>query len=338
MLRPIRLNSRLLDPVKLQQVAKYRSGLTVTSNDTNIIPRNDAGNIQLEANVENNPLLIIEPVATRITLDSVLKVLDTQFEYFKFPATIRVVGDTNVDVDLTLPELDIVNNVDTELKLPVGVDDKNQPVPWDRINTSYDSNWFYSSGFVTKGFKELPFTGDNQLRSNAYTLTKDVIDTLRQQNKTLKFTIQTQYVGDNTSLTTGFVLRLNRDNIKSYRPWLFPIPQIQTTGTATNGYPVLGMEFILNADDLVEDDYFVINVVSGNPAYSLNDKAYWKIEAVDIPTSPPLFGIDNKSGVYNIQGGGSDVILSSITYDSNSNEVSTEIGRKIPGSNEFIFK
>lgn len=338
MLRPIRINPKIQDALQLQQIAKYQGNLTVTSNNTNIVPRDEAGNVELQEESKTNPLLIIEPVATRITLNSVLKVLDTQFQYFKFPATVRVIDDTEVDIDLTIPELDTINpSINTELKLPVSVDDKNQLETFDRINTSYDSTWFYNTGFVSKGFKELPFTGENQTRPNAYTLTKDVIDTLRQQNKTLKFTIQTQYVGNNTSLTTNFTLRLMRDNIKSYRPWLFPMPQIQTRGTATNGYPILGMEFILNADDLVEDDYFVINVVSGNPAFSLNDKAYWKIESVDIPTTPPLFGIDDKSGVYDIQGGGTDVILSSITFDSGFNEVSTEIGRKIPGSDEFIF-
>ena len=328
-----------LDPQQLQWQAKYKtSGLTVTSNNRNIIPRDTAGNIILAEN-KKNPLLIIEPVATKVTTQSVLKIIDTRFNFYKFPVTVieTVVDDIDLNIDI---EFETTSNIDTELKLPVGVDDKNQINPWDRINTSYDSNWFYPSGYITKGFKELPFAGDNQLRANAYTLTKDVIDTLRQQNKTLKFTIQTQYVAQNTSLIQGtnFILRLNRDNIKSYRPWLFPIPQLQTAGTAISAYPVLGMEFILNADDLVEDDYFVINVVADNPAYSLNDRAYWKIEAVDIPTSPPLFGIDNKSGVYDIQGGGSDVILSSITYDSNYNEVYNEIGRKIPGSGQFIFK
>ncbi len=108
MLRPIRLNPRLRDPLQLQQVAKYQGNLTVTSNDTNIVPRDDAGNVQLEANSQTNPLLIIEPVATRITLNSVLKVLDTQFQYFKFPATVRVIDTPQVDVDLTIPELDDV--------------------------------------------------------------------------------------------------------------------------------------------------------------------------------------------------------------------------------------
>jgi hypothetical protein len=106
MLRPLRINvGKLLDPVKLQQIVKYQGNLTITSNDMNIIPRDDAGNVQLQEDSETNPLLIIEPVATRITLNSVLKVLDTQFQYFKFPATVRVIDTPQVDVDLTIPEL-----------------------------------------------------------------------------------------------------------------------------------------------------------------------------------------------------------------------------------------
>ena len=108
MLRPLRINvGKLLDPVKLQQIAKYQGNLTITSNDTNIIPRDEAGNIQLQEESETNPLLIIEPVSTKITLNSVLKVLDTRFEYFKFPVTITATDDTaDLDVDLTIESAD----------------------------------------------------------------------------------------------------------------------------------------------------------------------------------------------------------------------------------------
>jgi hypothetical protein len=318
-----------LDPQKLRIQATYKiNGLTVTSNDRNIIPRDAAGNIILQENVQN-PLLIIEPVATKITTDSVLKVLDTRFNYYKFPVTI--IETASDDLDLSI-DTDILS---VELKLPVAVDDRNQPAPWEPINTSYSSDWFYSNGFESSGFRELPFTGGVQPRVNAYTLTKSTIDSLKLQNKTLKFTIQTQFVAQNGNIDTGFVIRINRDNVKSYRPWLFPIPEIRTLQTPEHGYPVLGMEFILNADDFVEDDVFTILAVSGNPAYSLNDKAYWKIEAVDIPKTPPLFGIDNKSGVYNVFSNGETVTLNSVTYDS-TGEIITEIGRKEPGSVNFI--
>ena len=41
----------LLDPVRLQQQTKYKTnGLTVTSNNVNIMPRDAAGNIMLHEN------------------------------------------------------------------------------------------------------------------------------------------------------------------------------------------------------------------------------------------------------------------------------------------------
>jgi hypothetical protein len=59
MLRPIRLNPRLRDPLQLQQVAKYQGNLTVTSNDSNIIPRDDAGNVRMQEDSETNTFLLI---------------------------------------------------------------------------------------------------------------------------------------------------------------------------------------------------------------------------------------------------------------------------------------
>jgi hypothetical protein len=93
---------KYIDPDVLALHAKYRQqGLTTTSNNTSIIPRDTAGNIQYHENATNNALLIIEPVATKIITKSVLKVIDTQFQYFKFPATTRVVpGVANINLDL----------------------------------------------------------------------------------------------------------------------------------------------------------------------------------------------------------------------------------------------
>ena len=58
---------KYIDPDVLALHAKYRQqGLTTTSNNTSIIPRDTAGNIQYHENATNNALLIIEPVATKI--------------------------------------------------------------------------------------------------------------------------------------------------------------------------------------------------------------------------------------------------------------------------------
>lgn len=331
MLRPIRLNPRLRDPIQLQQVAKYQGNLTVTSNDTNIIPRDEAGNIQLQEGSETNPLLIIEPVATRITLNSVLKVLDTQFQYFKFPATVRIIDDTDVDIDLTIPELD-EDTISTELKLPVAIDSNGQPISFVKINTSYVSDWFYDGEQNSSGFAELPFEGEFQTKPNSYTVTQTTIDTLQKLNKTLRFTIQTEFVSSVSNLT-GFSIKLKRTNPKAYR--LFQSPELSTTSKGTeNTYPQLFMQYIVDTNDLIEGDSYTIEAVSGNPAYSKNENAYWQIDIVDIPNIPPILGTNNNSGVYNIYGASRPVRLFTINFSNNERY---EVGGKIPGSNEFIY-
>lgn len=92
------------DPVLLAQQAKYKQqGLTVTSNNTSIIPRDSVGNIILQENSETNPLLIIEPVTTKITTNSILRVIETRFQYYSFPASViaaAVATDLNIDLNM----------------------------------------------------------------------------------------------------------------------------------------------------------------------------------------------------------------------------------------------
>tara|TARA_R110000868_G_scaffold71769_4_gene209840 strand:- start:1145 stop:2011 length:867 start_codon:yes stop_codon:yes gene_type:complete len=97
------------DPISLDQQAKYKQqGLTVTSNNTSIIPRDSAGNIMLQENSETNPLLIIEPVTTKITTNSILRVIDTQFQYYSFPVSVRATtNNTSFDLNIDLDALDV---------------------------------------------------------------------------------------------------------------------------------------------------------------------------------------------------------------------------------------
>jgi len=98
------VNIILIDSIDVGKQLKYQTdGLTVISNNTNIVPRDTAGNVMLHADSTNNPLLIIEPTTKKITTKSILRVIDTQFKYFKFPATTTIIDeldDLNLDLDL----------------------------------------------------------------------------------------------------------------------------------------------------------------------------------------------------------------------------------------------
>lgn len=92
-----------LDPIAQRAQARYRQeGLTYLSNNVNVIPRDEAGNIIMNEGADNNPLLIIEPTAEKITTNSLLRVLDTRFQYYKFPVQVRSTGSLNLDIDLNI--------------------------------------------------------------------------------------------------------------------------------------------------------------------------------------------------------------------------------------------
>lgn len=97
--------------VDLEQFARYKAnGLTYVSDDINIIPRNTAGDIIIQQSASMNELLIIEPMINNISTKSVLRVIDTSFQYYKFPvSTIAVIDDdVELDIDLTDAEIDMI--------------------------------------------------------------------------------------------------------------------------------------------------------------------------------------------------------------------------------------
>lgn len=261
MLRPIRLNSRLLDPVKLQQVVKYQGNLTVTSNDMNIIPRDDAGNIQLQEESETNPLLIIEPVATKITLNSVLKVLDTRFEYFKFPVTVTATDATpDLDVDLT------IESADTTYA-------RYRPSEARRILLP-SGDWWEGEKYsgILMDFVE---DGAPQKAVNQYQITKEI----KESGIDLRFRIQIRHRFDsppNTIGTAYFSIIKNSPEI-SAAGWppplnkLFRGPFANTSNLAPDTFgsitqyeeQTLNIDLIIPNNEFETGDYFSIGAFAG---------------------------------------------------------------------------
>jgi hypothetical protein len=98
----IKTTQLLVDPINFRTESPYRlNGLTVMSNNPNIVSRDDRGNIILQEAKEDNQLLIIETVRKQIQKRSFLDAVDTNFEYFSFPATIRPsAADVNINIEL----------------------------------------------------------------------------------------------------------------------------------------------------------------------------------------------------------------------------------------------
>jgi hypothetical protein len=270
MLRPIRLNSKLLDPVKLQQVVKYQGNLTVTSNDMNIIPRDEAGNITLQENSETNPLLIIEPVATKIRLNSVLKVLDTRFQYFKFPATTRVVDTPDVDVDLNVPELE-------EIQI-------ESDIIYARYKPSEDRRIAVDlfSGILMDDVVD----GQPQKNINGYFITKEI----KNSGKDLRFRfkLQHKYQADAAGYGTAyFSVILNSPTRGLYREWKGPYANTSENNSVWGSiaqYEIqnLELDIIIRNEEFEIGETIAIGAKAGQNSDSafhfvIADQTYWVI-------------------------------------------------------------
>lgn len=263
---------RPLDPQRLAWQAKYKTqGLTVTSNNQNIIPRDGAGNIVLKEN-EQNPLLIIEPVATKITTDSVLKVIDTRFNYYKFPVTVieTTSNDIDLDTEINLETADPIfarYRPDQPIRIPMGAYQGDVPSP--------------SPGF---NFVE---EGSSQKLPGHYYITKEIKDS----GANLRFRIQIQH-------------RLDGWNAEGYGTCYFgiikksPVTDVSLIrgvyANSSTRYPdvwgsiflwevqTLYIDVIIRNEEFLVGDYFTIGAVAGQNDDQKNHQintiqSYWSI-------------------------------------------------------------
>jgi hypothetical protein len=191
--------SRKFDPIALEQQARYhQGGLTYVSNDKNIIPRDEAGNIIMNEGATDNPLLIIDPVTEHITTKSALRVLDTRFQYYKFPVQVKATTNINETIDLTIPEADLIYA-------------RYKP----SINLDPDQGPEYSGIFMDEVEDGLP-----QRVTNAYYITKEI----KNSGKDLRFRMKLkhQYTSPNSYGTAYFSIIKNGPDFPLDRNWREP--------------------------------------------------------------------------------------------------------------------
>lgn len=93
--------------VQMSSTIKYQTnGLLFVTNDTDVVPRNESGAIQIEEGIVDPTILVVEPMIKRVTTKSVLKVVNTQFNYYKFPARTVLDEEPELDLDLDLSLVD----------------------------------------------------------------------------------------------------------------------------------------------------------------------------------------------------------------------------------------
>ena len=267
---------QLIDPADIARSVPYiQNGLTYKSNNTSIHKRDAAGNIILEENGDSNPLLIIEPTVKRISTKSITRVIDTAFQYFKFPVAVT---QTESLPDLNLEFAIDTDTITTRYTIPYQEYPEGVPNSYRRLNTTGTSTWFTNGTINSNGFTRLPFSGGTQLEPGTFTITPDILDFLRLQNKTIRFFIQMQGRASSQAAVTEFSMRLVRSNPRAYRNFSQPTVSIEVTG---DEYPLLTMEYILNVNDLVAFDKFSVDAVASSTSWYLGDSTIWDIELID---------------------------------------------------------
>lgn len=259
------INSSLPNSVDGQIQSLYqRQGLNYISNNINIIPRDDAGNIVLQETDVNNPLLIIDSVTEQFTNASVLKVLDTQFKYFKFPARTTVVDEEAVDLDL-----------DLQVELQDAAFARYRPSENRLILASAD----YSGILIDEVQDGLP-----QQTPNTYTITKD----LKNSGVDLRFRIKLQHRYDAPSgFGTAFfsLIKTSEQGLdRDYRTFENTSQYVPNTPGSINQYEVqdLNVNIIIPNSEFEIGDRFGIGAKAGQnnntQFHTINAlQSYWVI-------------------------------------------------------------
>lgn len=188
-----------LDSNKTSFSSKYQQkGITYRSNDPAVIKRDDAGNVILLEG-QKNQLLQIEPIATNITTTSMLKILDTQFTYYKFPTSypIETTLDLGLDTDI---ELDSIDNVFARYRPDAPI---RLPLPF--------GTWDESAKFNGIGFNFVEEGGTQKIPGH-YFITPEI----KNSGIDLRFRIKIEHRYDTTIVPIGLGANENNQLVPIY--------------------------------------------------------------------------------------------------------------------------
>ena len=197
--------SKLFDAVALEQQTKYyKNGLDYISNDANIITRDDVGNIVLVEDAANNPKLLINAVTEQISTKSVLRVINTRFQYYKFPVqTVTENLDLNLDLELDIDLEAALATVPVPLTPSTYKPSSNEQV----VRVSKQSGDLQTIEAQPLDFSNVT-QGPTQTYQDSFTITQELVD----EGNDLKITgvITTQYNARRNS-EIGFFLAVGEN-------------------------------------------------------------------------------------------------------------------------------
>jgi len=248
------------DSINIDKQLKYRKdGLTSISNNESIMHRDANGNVILQQDGTANPLLIIEPTANKLTNKSMMRILDTQFKYFKFPPRTTIVDEESVDLDLDLD----LNVQQLDIAFARYRPSENQRIP----------TGDYSGIEISEVQDGLP-----QQKPNSYTITKE----LKNSGVDLRFRIKLQHRYDAPSGNgTAFfsIIKTSEQGLdREYRTFQNTSNFRPTTPGSINYYEVQNLEIdiVIPNSEFEIGDAFSIGAKAGQN----NDTQYHTINAL----------------------------------------------------------
>ena len=255
-------NDKQPDIITNTKNSKYEIlGVTYNSNDLYVNTRDSNGVLNLNVdNEQPNSLLVIEPIAQKIINASMLRILDTQFRYFKFPARTAVIEEEPVDLNLDL---------DLQLQLQDPIFSRYRPSEDQRIAAGN----IYSGIEINEVQDGLP-----QSIPNSYVITKE----LKNSGVNLRFRIKLQhrYDAPNGFGTAFFsIIKSSEQGLdREYRTFENTSQFVPNTPGSINQYEVqdLQVDIVIPNAEFEIGDRFGIGAKAGQN----NDTQYHTINAL----------------------------------------------------------
>lgn len=254
-----------VNAAKIDSTIKYQTnGLLVMTNDTAVVPRNEAGSIQVEDGATTPVILVIEPMIKRVTTKSALKVLNTQFNYYKFPARTALAEEPELDLDLDLAILEEIDPI------------------FARYKPSTDWKIAASSGTASGILMDEVEDGQLQRKRNIYYISKAINDL----NKPLRFRIRltTKFTSTDDSLESSSerftIIKANSNGID--REYLGPFTMPAGAEVNNGNTNVLELDLVLQPNEFTQGDMFNIGAYADhkndvNYHTIIGTQSYWSI-------------------------------------------------------------
>ncbi len=236
------------------------NGITYKSNNESVITRDTAGNIQVNNTVSD--ILIIEPVTPKITMQSALRVIDTQFNYYTFPVSTTI--NTSIEEFTIDDTLDLTSATNSDIIYAMYQPKSGTlPLPGGAEESGIDMS------VVLEG---LP-----QQFTNQYFISDDI----KQSGKDLRIRAKLTHTFSSVDGTIYWWLSLNgfRGSSKKWKGAFTGLPQGSGPGFVKKGNDIITfIDITILNSELLAGDKISIAVSTGQNGHSLKgDASYWSI-------------------------------------------------------------